>query len=130
MNYASMQHLFKKPLVGWFFGHTHFNTDFLLQSEGDEDWTVRIAANQQGYIMGYHKDNAPKDYVDQKVIVFPNEHEVNKDVEVVEFKEFQKCLVDKENLVPNGEIFGNIADSMKDDDDQEDKRCDSFCRIL
>ena len=130
MNYASMESLLKKPLIGWFFGHTHHNTDFLLRSDEDRDWTVRIAANQQGYIMGYHKNKAPKDYADQKVIVFPNNHELNEDVEIVEFKEFRKYLVDKETLVPKGQIFKNIEASMKDDTEENDARCDSMCKIL
>ena len=129
MNYESMERLFREPVIGWFFGHTHYNTDFLLRSESDENWTVRIAANQQGYIAGHLADKAPADYLDQKVIVFPNDHDVNKDVEIVEFEELRKCLVSKQNLVPKGELFKNIADSMDDDDDQ-DKQCNGWCRIL
>eukprot|EP01083_Nonionella_stella_P074804 203027_1 len=128
MNYASMEYLFKPPLLGWFFGHTHCCCDFILKhlKSKDEDWTVRIAANQQGYIMGYGKEYAPKEYSNEKVIVFPNGHEQNENVPVIEFKDVEKHLVDKNQLIPDPSFLNNVADSG-DVNKNEHK---SFCYIL
>ena len=132
MNYASMEYLFKAPLIGWFFGHTHFNLDMLLRCKDNKDWTVRIASNQQGYIMGYHKDKAPKDYSNEKVIVFPNEDERNKNVKVVKFDEFSKLLVDKSSLVPDASFFQTKVKKAIGDEANNKNATDSksFCFIL
>ena len=104
MNYESLEALMAPPLVAWLFGHTHFNADFCVQRS--EGVTVRVASNQQGYIMGYRKDKAPRDYSPRKVIVFPNAHAENRNVECVPWDEFRKACIDKSQLA-TPDIFGS-----------------------
>mmetsp|Transcript_18287 Transcript_18287/g.22470 ORF Transcript_18287/g.22470 Transcript_18287/m.22470 type:complete len:300 (-) Transcript_18287:108-1007(-) len=72
-NYESMEYLFNKPVIGWFFGHTHRNTDIMVSNN---NWLCRIASNQQGYI---YKQKS-KYYMSSKVIHFPNNIDTSKNI--------------------------------------------------
>ena len=137
MNYASMEQYFKKPLVAWFSGHTHSNCDYFVKSNDkkEKDHLIRIASNQQGYIVGYNKNNAPKDYSNNKIFVFPSNHKLNENVPQIEFNEFKKYLIDKSTLIPNGSFFTKSPLLDNDDNSKETTqhvtggKCDN-CKIL
>ena len=135
MNYSSMEYLFQKPLIGWFSGHTHYNCNYFVKT--NDKHLIRIASNQQGYIVGYNKNNAPKDYSVSNKIVFPSDHELNEKVKIIEFDEFKKSLVDKNTLIPDGSFFAKQTLPSSSTNDagtrnnnvQENERCTN-CQIL
>merc|ERR1711933_263374 len=99
MNFNSMEHMFKYPVIGWCFGHTHRNCDFCVVSESGKDkiikWRTRICSNQ----LGYYEDGRfeAKDYSADKVIKFPMKNHDDKSIKHIDRKELmQKVKADKE----------------------------------
>ncbi|ETO27091.1 hypothetical protein RFI_10042 [Reticulomyxa filosa] len=75
MNFSHLEHLFQYPVCAWFFGHTHYNMECIVQSVLDatdsthpeEEWNTIVASNQQGYL---HRSICDRYQID-KVFQFP-----------------------------------------------------------
>jgi len=60
MNFCHLEHLFQYPVSAWFFGHTHYNMECVVESlletdkkkekEKEKVWHTILASNQQGYL--------------------------------------------------------------------------------
>lgn len=109
MNFSSLEYFFRESvIIGWFFGHTHYNCDFFVQKNRNSNDLIRIATNQMGYLP--MKRMAP-DYVDCKCIIFPNDDIRNDDVPVLTFAELKKKMVDKNDFQPKNYFDSKIVDS-------------------
>ena len=72
MRFSHSEELLLPPCVAWLFGHTHYNTDYYVRCEGEEEGAAasytRVASNQLGYMKNY---GVSEGYSDSKVIEFP-----------------------------------------------------------
>jgi len=80
-----LEHLFQYPVGAWFFGHTHYNMECVVQSvlekkdkekTNSKEWLTLVASNQQGYL---HDDICDK-YQADKVFSLPVKQSQNYEV--------------------------------------------------
>ena len=92
MNFSSLESMFKYPVIGWFFGHTHRNCDFCVISEKGKiqkrKWQTRVASNQLGYYDDDKVSFEAKAYSAYKMITFPlSKDDGNESIEYIERKQ-------------------------------------------
>ena len=110
-NYSNCESLFQEPLIGWFFGHTHHNCDFYIKctknknknknnNKGIKDWYVRVATNQQGYLL--RSTRKTDDFSEAKVIAFDTNHlssqNVDSNVQIIDYHELLSTVTNKKEI--------------------------------
>eukprot|EP01084_Bolivina_argentea_P215966 366790_1 len=82
MNFTSLEFLFDMPIMLWCFGHTHYNTDFLVESD-DKEWITRICSNPQGYYMENEGKFESDKYDPCKVITVSDDKIIYNDMHII-----------------------------------------------
>jgi len=120
LEYSNLEYLFEPPLIGWFFGHTHYNCDYFVKlnkkkdfnmklfdnkfengyDDDDNYWFIRIATNQQGYLPTNELAKG-LEYTESKVICFPHKYQGNQDVDCIELDLLKKSVTKKQEYVDN-----------------------------